>query len=60
MSDPLLTVEQVATRLNVTVRAAYELLAEGGRLAHLKIKISHKAVRVDANKLEEFLRDANS
>lgn len=60
MTKPLLTVEQVAERLNVKVRAAYELLAVGGRLAHLRIPISRKAVRVDPDKLEEFLRDANS
>lgn len=52
---PLLTIEQVAQRLNIKLRNAYELLAPGGRLHALRIQVSHKVVRVDADKLEEFL-----
>ena len=53
----LLTPEQVAQRLNISTRAAYDLLAPGGRLHGVRIKLGRRIVRVDAADLEAYLQE---
>lgn len=64
-TQPLLTPSDVAARLKVKLRTAYDMLAPGGKLHHLRIDLGHKTVRVDAGKLEQFIgegatKNANS
>lgn len=54
-TDTLMTPEQVAKRLNVKLRTAYDMLAPGGTLHHLRISLGHKTIRVDPEKLEAHL-----
>lgn len=56
-SPPLLTPVQIAERLGVATRTAYDLLAKGGALHHLRIQISPKIVRVDAQAFDEYLQE---
>ena len=53
---PLLTPTDVASRLNVKVRAVYDKLAIGGDLHHLRIDIGSKSIRVEPDALEDFIR----
>lgn len=53
--DPLLTPAQVAQRLNVKKRTVLQMLAEGGRLHHLRVDVGPKVVRVDPEALQEFI-----
>lgn len=55
MSKKLLTAHEVADRLSVPLRTAYDLLAVGGKLHHLRIELSPKVIRVDPDKLDAFL-----
>lgn len=57
MSTPLLTPADVAGRLNVSLRTAYDMLSPGGPMGHLRIKVSKKVVRVDPIAFEQYLKD---
>jgi hypothetical protein len=57
MTPPLLTPADIAARLNVSKRAAYDMLAPGGPLSHLRIKISTKVVRVNSDAFEAYLKE---
>lgn len=52
----LLKPQQVADRLNIELRTAYDMLAEGGALHHLRIQLGHKTLRVDPDALEHFIK----
>lgn len=54
-TDPLLTPQDVAERLNVKLRTAYDMLAPGGVLHHLRIDLGHKTIRVRRDALEAFI-----
>jgi excisionase family DNA binding protein len=54
-TDPLLTPQDVAERLNVKIRTAYDMLAPGGVLHHLRIDLGHKTIRVRRDALEQFI-----
>lgn len=56
MTGNLLTPQQIAERLSVKLRTAYEYLAPGGPLHHLRIEIGPKTVRVDPQKFEKFIK----
>lgn len=54
--EPLLTPQDVADRLNVKIRTAYEYLAPGGVLHHLRIDLGHKTIRIRRDALENFIK----
>ena len=56
MASKLLTVEEVAERLDVKLRTAYDLLAPGGSLHHLRIELGPKTIRVNPEDFEAFIR----
>jgi excisionase family DNA binding protein len=56
-TKPLLTPADVAVRLKVKLRTAYDMLAPGGKLHHLRIDLGHKTVRIDPDKLEQFIKE---
>lgn len=60
MTTPLLTPKDIAERLQIKLRTAYEYLAPGGPLHHLRIELGPKTVRVDPEKFEKFLDDGNN
>ncbi len=51
----LLTPQEVADRLQVKLRTAYEYLAPGGPLYELRIEIGPKMVRVDPEAFENWI-----
>jgi excisionase family DNA binding protein len=55
MSIPLLTVEDVATRLNVSDKFVYGVIATG-RLKHHRLGKGQGGIRVSEEQLAEFLR----
>lgn len=54
-TEPLLTPQDVAERLNVKIRTAYDMLSPGGALHHLRIKLGHKTIRIRRDALETFI-----
>lgn len=57
MTDvPLLTPSEVAARLKIKTRTAYEYLAPGGPLHHLRIEFGPKTIRVHPDALEKFIQ----
>ena len=60
MTNPLLTPQQIAERLQIKVRTAYDYLAPGGRLHHLRKDIGPKIIRVDPEAFENWIKNANS
>jgi len=59
-TEPLLTPQDVADRLNVKIRTAYDMLAPGGVLHHLRIDLGHKTIRVRRDALEEFIETSHA
>lgn len=57
---PLLTIGEVAVRLNIKRRTAYEYLAPGGPLHHLRIELGPKTIRVHPDELEKFIKKGQS
>lgn len=55
MNEPLLTPSDVAARLNISLRAVYDLLAPGGALYDLRVEIGHKTIRVRPAALDQFV-----
>lgn len=53
----LLTPQDVADRLQIKLRTAYEYLAPGGPLYHLRIEIGPKTIRVNPKDFDQFLVD---
>lgn len=53
--DPLMTPQDLAERLNVKIRTAYDMLAPGGVLHHLRIDLGHKTIRIRRDALEQFI-----
>lgn len=53
--EPLLTPADVATRLNVKLRTAYDMLSPGGSLHHLRVQLGSKTIRVRPQDLEQFI-----
>lgn len=57
MTDrPMLTPDEIAHRLNIKLRTAYEYLAPGGKLHHLRVQLGPKTIRVDPDRFEQFLK----
>lgn len=56
MADKLLTPQEIADRLQVKLRTAYEYLAPGGPLYHLRIELGPKTVRVDPQAFENYIK----
>lgn len=58
----LLTPQEVADRLRVKLRTAYDYLGPDGPLHHLRIELGPKTIRVDPRALEEWIarHDANA
>lgn len=54
-TKPLMTPADVAVRLNVKLRTAYDMLAPGGVLHHLRIELGHKTIRIRPDDLETFI-----
>lgn len=50
----LITPEEVADRLVIQKRTAYQYLAPGGPLHHLRVKVGG-TIRVDADAFEQYL-----
>lgn len=59
-TEPLLTPQDVADRLNVKIRTAYDMLAPGGKLHHLRIDLGHKTIRIRRDALENFIKQGAS
>jgi excisionase family DNA binding protein len=57
-TDTLLTPADVARRLNVRPRTAYDYLAPGGCLHHLRISVGPRTVRVRASDLDKYIDTA--
>lgn len=55
MSDQLLRPQEIAERLQISVRTAYEYLAPGGPLHHLRIELGPKTVRVSPQGFENYI-----
>lgn len=55
-TEPLLTPQDVADRLNVKIRTAYDMLAPGGVLHHLRIDLGHRTIRIRRDALEAFIK----
>jgi len=51
----LITVPEMAERLNIPVRTVYAMLEQGGPMESLRINIGPKLVRVDPMQLEVWL-----
>lgn len=56
MSEKLLTPQEIADRLQVKLRTAYEYLAPGGPLHHLRIEIGPKTIRVRPEDFENYIK----
>ena len=54
-AEPLLTPQDVADRLNVKLRTAYDMLAPGGVIHHLRIDLGHRTIRVNRDALEAHI-----
>lgn len=53
---PLLTPVEVAERLRVKPRTVYDMLARGGPMAHLRIELGPKTIRVHPDALDAYLQ----
>ena len=51
----LLTVAELANKLNVGKKTAYRMLSPGGELSHLRVVFNQKTIRIPRDKLDEHL-----
>lgn len=58
--NPTLTAVDIARRLRVKPRTAYDMLAPGGVLHHLRLPLGAGTVRVDAAEFEKYLASRGS